>query len=178
MKKTSVFMLTVFLFAAITTAGCQSQALSSAGQAHVSQVQAGSVGEVLSADDQAFLAAFQQSLASALKIITEFNLILAEAERQDEAEEALEYIETAKREILYVWNSIHNEYKPDQADLQAVKQTYEAALMAYKKGLSLQAEGLARLDGIKAVEGQQMAQKAENELRMLQKNRKIGGFPD
>ncbi|BAU28714.1 hypothetical protein DFP93_10550 [Aneurinibacillus soli] len=173
MKKISLCMVTVLLFAAFITAGCQNEP-SGVGQTVLTKTetaQAAVSADEVNKNDRAFLTAFKQSLARAERIVVEYNLMLAEMEHQDEAEEALEHMKTAGREMLYLWNTIHNESHPARKDLQLIKQAYETTLMTYKKGIDLQIEGLTQSSGAKAIEGKELTKKAESELKNLKNNR-------
>lgn len=117
--------------------------------------------------DEAYLKALTDSIIKAQAIEKELQLILAEMQHNDEFIEAQESIETARQEILYVWNTVHNELQFDDPLLHKQKQTYEAILMEYRNGLGLQLIGMQNSDAVKAMEGIEQTKKANQKLATL-----------
>jgi TolA-binding protein len=141
--------------AATTSASSQVASTSTATNARTSEV---------TENDQAFLRNLQESITRAQTIIKELGLIIEEMQQTDEFVEAQENMETAKQEILYLWNHIHNETAPDTPRLQKMKADYEAILIEYREGITMQIEGMKAGDGAQVIKGLETAQKAERDL--------------
>ncbi|WP_286884641.1 hypothetical protein [Aneurinibacillus sp. UBA3580] len=123
----------------------------------------------LSSNDKAFLQAFKASVTQAQTIARELQAILTEMQHNDEFIEAQESINTARQEMLYLWNTMHNDFHPDNADLQKQKNEYESILMVYREGLTLQLEGMKNAEPAKVMEGIKRAQQAEQKVELLVK---------
>src|SRR4051812_24934420 len=74
------------------------------------------VPQTLSEGDKTFMKALQQSLDTVQQKITEFEMDMQDMQGYDEFHDAEEMMTEAKQDVLYYWNQMHNEYKPEHPD--------------------------------------------------------------
>ncbi|GED12918.1 hypothetical protein [Aneurinibacillus migulanus] len=117
--------------------------------------------------DETSLKALAESITKAQTIEKELQLILTEMQHNDEFIEAQESFETARQEILYIWNTVHNELRFDDPLLQKRKEAYEAILTEYREGLGIQLAGMKNADAVKTMEGIEQTKKAKQKLDTL-----------
>jgi hypothetical protein len=129
-------------------------------QAHTSPKSAS-----LSSNDKASLASLTAAITKAQTVARELKIMITEAQHDDELDAAQDSIETARQEILYVWNTIHNEIHPESKGLQEQKTEYETLLMEYREGLETMLSGMENGNATQVNGGWERANKAEQKLQ-------------
>lgn len=124
----------------------------------------------LSASDQTFIKALQQSADDVHKKVIELEAILQEMQGQDEYHDAEEMMSETKEDILYHWNRMHNEYKPVHPGLQKVKEEYESLLTDYRNGLAIELEGMETGNPEKMKTGYETTKQAVIEIQKFKQN--------
>jgi len=119
----------------------------------------------LSAGDQTFFKALQKSVDDVHAKVTELEAMLQEMQGQDESHEAEEMMTEAKEDVLYYWNHIHNDYKPEHPLLQKMKEDYEKLLTGYRNGITMELEGMEIGDPEKLKLGYQTTKQAVVEIQ-------------
>lgn len=121
----------------------------------------------LSQQDQEFVHAVRKSVSYAEDIMGGLEAALQELQAQDEFHEASEMMDEAKQEVLYLWNKMHNEYRPQHPELIKLKEHYESILFRYRQGISLEMEGMESGDAAKMKQGYEMTGQAITALKVL-----------
>ena len=109
--------------------------------------------------------ALEQSLDTVQQKITEFEMDMQDMQGYDEFHDAEEMMTEAKQDVLYYWNQMHNEYKPEHPDLQKIKADYERLLSQYREGLTIELEGMATGNPEKMKLGYQKTQGVMEEIQ-------------
>ncbi|WCK54898.1 hypothetical protein PP175_02470 [Aneurinibacillus sp. Ricciae_BoGa-3] len=185
MKRLPAVLCTLLLFPLIILSGCSSTSVTKTDKpltlnqqtdfkspnSHPAlsspAVASKAVHATLSENDKRFIKGIKASLHHAQQVISQLKIIVSTSQQTDELDAAQENMNSAKREILYIWNQIHNEYQPDGTNLKKIKTAYENILMDYRKGLSIQIQGIETTGGTRVMEGLQLTDKAEEDLNKL-----------
>lgn len=123
-----------------------------------------STSTALEPNDRTTLAALTTSVTKAQTIANELEWLLEEMQHNDELHEALESIHTARREMLLLWNVVHNELHPSHDGLRKQKAEFEAVLMSYRKGLTILLAGMEKAKAKQVLEGVEQLTKAKQNL--------------
>lgn len=96
----------------------------------------------------------------------ELDLIMVELQKADDLQEAIEIMETAKKEC----NKIAVELKSlviENSDIRKFNKKYGEALLSYEDGLELQIEGMKSWDEKKTTEGYKLTENAKTALKRI-----------
>ncbi|WP_047151469.1 hypothetical protein [Aneurinibacillus tyrosinisolvens] len=129
-----------------------------------------SASTAVNANDKMFIQDVENSIDTLQKTLKELDLILSETQHNDELDEAKESVDIARQEVLYLWNKIHNDSKPESANLKKIKTSYEGILTKFRKGLTYQLDGMRVVNSVKIMEGIDITNKAKSSLNELVMN--------
>ncbi|WP_391560732.1 hypothetical protein [Robertmurraya sp.] len=161
----SILLLSIVLF--LSGCGNESMKNQEMTKGKINKMQIEPLKGPISKQDQDFIQAVLKSAASAEEMMGELEAALQEMEAHDEWHEASEMMEEAKKDILFLWNKMHNEYQPDHPELMKLKEYYEGILLRYRQGMSLEMEGMESGDTPKMKEGYETTGQAITDLREL-----------
>jgi hypothetical protein len=179
MKRPPIFPSILILFLLLELVGCSSTSVTKADKPlplrqqtdlkvkNTAPAAPPPVHVNFSDNDKLFIKGIKDSVEHSQQVISQLKTVISESQQTDELGAAQENMNSAKREILFIWNQIHNQYQPDTASLKKIKITYENILMEYRKGLNLQIQGIDTTGGTRVMEGLQIANKAQEDLDKL-----------
>ncbi|MBP1931652.1 hypothetical protein [Ammoniphilus resinae] len=121
-------------------------------------------GEFTSIDSK-YLESFRELITSTLKVLSELEVHLAEAQEHDESTEAESIMEQTNEKILFIWNQLHNGIVPEHPVLTQSKGQYENLLMDLRKGIQTEIEGFQTGDPAVMKEGYALTETAKDQLR-------------
>ncbi|WP_155837442.1 hypothetical protein [Aneurinibacillus terranovensis] len=175
MKKIKV-LIAIFILTIVVGTGCAhlsegtfhppSKAQNQARQETQGQASPGgpSADSSFSKTDQAFLSVIKDSVKTSGQIIGTLDKGIAEAQKNDELDDAVDMMNDTKKQLLYIWNQMHNHYHPDHPALNEIKVQYENILMKYIEGVRTELNGISSGDVTKMRNGFQITEKAKEDL--------------
>ncbi|MBN6188790.1 hypothetical protein JQN58_18225 [Aneurinibacillus sp. BA2021] len=114
--------------------------------------------------DRAIFTKLSDAVTRAQTVAKELDFLLAEMQHQDELHEAQEMIQTARREILLIWNVVHNELHPADPALRQRKTQFETILASYRQGITDLLTGMEKAEAKQTVEGFEQTARAKQKL--------------
>ncbi|WP_164984875.1 hypothetical protein [Ammoniphilus sp. CFH 90114] len=125
------------------------------------------MGKEQSTNDKAFIEMLKSSVATAERLIEELELELLEAQGHDELHEVKEMMNQTHQDLLYIWNKVNNDHKPDHPELKKLQAKFVYLIGQYRLGISTELEGMETGDPARLKEGYQTSMEARLQLQAL-----------
>ncbi|RKD24357.1 hypothetical protein BEP19_08155 [Ammoniphilus oxalaticus] len=117
--------------------------------------------------DQLFVKVLETKTAVVLQLSEELEEQLQAMQSEDEWHEATEHMKQVQQDILFHWNELHNDYRPQHQTLRKAKEDLKAILTDYRDGLSLEISGMDTADAMEMKLGFQKTTKAREKMRQF-----------
>ncbi|MEH7237132.1 hypothetical protein [Bacillus sp. JJ1562] len=133
----------------------------------------GTLDQDLSQKDQALLDSLQSHVQKFIQLNKELDMLLDEMKKDDELEAAIETMQIANEEAMYIFNLIELDGQPTNENLHELRSHVQASIEKYMEAMSMQVEGISTGDPKKT-------EKAIDEMKMINKefdklNRSMNG---
>ncbi|WP_010676491.1 hypothetical protein [Bacillus timonensis] len=107
----------------------------------------------LSQKDQALLESLQSHVQKFIKLNEELGMVLEEMKKDDELEAAIETMQIANEEAMYIYNLIELDDQPSSESLQELRSYVQASIEKYMEAMNTQLEGITTGDPNKTDKG-------------------------
>lgn len=107
----------------------------------------------LSQKDQALLDSLQSHVQKFIQLNKELDMVLDEMKKEDELEAAIDTMQIANEEAMYIFNLIELDEKPSNESLQELRSRVQASIEKYMEAMNTQLEGITTGDPKKTDKG-------------------------
>ncbi|MFT4412862.1 hypothetical protein ACLM5H_03280 [Fredinandcohnia humi] len=118
----------------------------------------------LTQEDQTRLESLLSHVQKFVQLNKELHMLLDKMKNNDELESAIETMEIAKQEALYIFNLIELDTNPEDKTLKKLKENIQGSIEKYMGGMNAQLEGITTGDAKKTEEGYKETQKIYKEM--------------
>ncbi len=126
----------------------------------------------LSKEDQLLLTSFQSHIQRFVQLNQELEMLLEEMKNNDELEAAVETMEIATEEAMYIFNLIELEDNPTNKKFRDLKFVVQASIEDYMEAMKTQLEGITTGDQKKTDKGFKKTKEIYKEFSDLLKSMK------
>lgn len=122
--------------------------------------------QLFSHEDETLVELFLQKIEKANQLIEELNLLIEQFEKTDEFQEAIEMMDTARKEaqkIAEELSAIHFQTEK----MMTYKASFEKELLNYANGLEMQIDGIENWDSKKITDGFKQTELAKTAITKL-----------
>ncbi|MEH7382912.1 hypothetical protein V7138_20780 [Bacillus sp. JJ1533] len=100
----------------------------------------------LSEKDQALLDSLQSHVQKFIQLNKELDMLLDEMKKDDELEAAIETMQIANEEAMYIFNLIELDEQPTNENLHELRSHVQATIEKYMEAMNMQLEGISTGD--------------------------------
>ncbi|MFS0863589.1 hypothetical protein [Fredinandcohnia sp. 179-A 10B2 NHS] len=159
--KNTVIKLNIYLLVLVTI-------LTGCGSDSPSDLYSSLEGE-LSKEDQVNFDSLRSHVQKFIQLNNELTMLLEEMKNNDELEAAIDTMDIANQEALYIYNLIELDSTPENKTLRLVKQQIQKSIEEYMKAMTTQLEGISSGNTKKTDTGYHEAQKIVEEINEFYK---------
>ncbi|MGN7298249.1 hypothetical protein [Ferdinandcohnia sp. SAFN-114] len=121
----------------------------------------------LSKKDQDILESLQSHVQKFTQLNKELNMLLEEMKKEDELEAAVETMQIANEEAMYIFNLIELDDKPSNKSLYELRVRIQASIERYMEGMNTLLQGIINGDSNKTDEGYDQIKSINKEFDQL-----------
>lgn len=121
----------------------------------------------LSQKDQVILDSLQNHVQKFIQLNKELNMLLEEMKKEDELEAAIETMQIANEEAMYIFNLIELDSKPSNKSLNELRIHIQASIERYMEGMNTLLQGITNGDTKKTDEGYEQIKSINEEFNQL-----------
>ncbi|MCH1625610.1 hypothetical protein [Fredinandcohnia quinoae] len=157
MKVYSLMLFLTFLIIATILGGCTNNTKST-------NELLSSLDQNLSAEDQASLNSLLDHVEKFVQLNKELELLLNNMKNDDDLESAIDTMDIANEEALYIYNLIELEPRPNNQTLQRIQSGVQISIERFIEGMKLQLEGMTAGNINKRDQGYRQIEETKKEL--------------
>ncbi|WP_077619298.1 hypothetical protein [Bacillus sinesaloumensis] len=121
----------------------------------------------LSPQDQLLLENLQGHVQKFSQLNKELNMLLDEMKKEDELEAAIETMQIANEEAMYIYNLIELDDKPSNKSLSTLRNYVQASIETYMEAMNTHLKGITTGDSKQTDEGYEAIKKINEEIDQL-----------
>ncbi|MEK5441284.1 hypothetical protein [Fredinandcohnia sp. FSL W7-1320] len=121
----------------------------------------------LSKKDQDILESLQSHVQKFTQLNKDLNMLLEEMKKEDELEAAVETMQIANEEAMYIFNLIELDDKPSNKSLYELRVRIQASIERYMEGMNTLLQGIINGDSNKTDEGYDQIKSINKEFDQL-----------
>ncbi|MEH7225789.1 hypothetical protein V7112_18415 [Bacillus sp. JJ1566] len=121
----------------------------------------------LSQKDKAILESLQSHVQKFIQLNEELDMLLDEMKKDDELEAAIETMQIANEEAMYIFNLIELDDQPTNENLHELRNLVQASIEKYMEVMRIQLEGITTGDPKKTDEAYKEMKMINNEFEQL-----------
>ncbi|THE14173.1 hypothetical protein E1I69_05005 [Bacillus timonensis] len=130
------------------------------------------LGQNLSQKDLALLESLESHVQKFIQLNEELDMLLDEMKKEDELEAAIETMQIANEEAMYIYNLIELDEQPTNKNLHELRTHVQASIEKYMEAMNLQLEGITTGDPQKTDEAYEEMKIINEELNKLYRSMK------
>ncbi len=121
----------------------------------------------LSKKDEDILESLQSHVQKFIQLNKELNILLEEMKKEDELEAAVDTMQIANEEAMYIFNLIELDDKPSNKSLYELRVHIQASIERYMEGMNTLLQGIINGDTNKTDEGYDQIKSINKEFDQL-----------
>lgn len=121
----------------------------------------------LSQKDQVILDSLQSHVQKFIQLNKELNMLLEEMKKEDELEAAIETMQIANEEAMYIYNLIELDGKPTNKSLHELRNHIQVSIERYMEGMNTLLQGITNGDTNKTDDGYEQINSINEEFDQL-----------
>nr|WP_309100238.1 hypothetical protein [Fredinandcohnia onubensis] len=152
-------IILLFIFIALLT-GCSSPSMTASDLYSA-------LDQNLSKKDQVILDSLQSHVQKFNQLNRELNMLLDEMKKEDELEAAIETMQIANEEAMYIYNLIELDGKPTNKSLHEFRNHIQASIERYMEGMNTLLQGITNGETNKTDDGYEQIKSINEEFDQL-----------